>query len=119
MRGAVDERAGGECGVGAEVGDFEGATLGDREGVEGEIEIEFVGIAEIVGEAPALLVARTDESDGGLAEGAGEVRDVVEMGFETLGGGLELKLIGSGGGGKLQLEGFLGLGGLWGRAFHS
>jgi len=77
MRSAGDERAGGESGIGAQVGNFEGATLGDREGVEGEIEIEFVGIAEIVGEAPALLVARTDESNRGLAEGAGEMRDVV------------------------------------------
>ena len=119
MRGAGDERASGEGGVGAKVGDFEGATLGDGESVEGEIEGEFVGIAEIVGEAPALLVARTDEGDRGLAESAGELCNVVEVRFETLGGGLELKLIGSGGGGKLQLEGFLGLGGLWGRAFHS
>jgi hypothetical protein len=30
-----------------------------------------------------------------------------------------LELIGSGGAGKLQLEGFLGLGGLLRRAFHS
>ena len=66
-----------------------------------------------------MLVARTNESDGSLAEGAGEVRDVVEMRFETLGCGLELELIGSGGAGKLQLEGFLGQWGLLGRAFHS
>ncbi len=119
MRCAVDEGAGGECGVGAEVGDFEGATLGDSESVEGEIEIEFVGIAEIVGEAPALLVAGTDEGDGGLAEGAGELGDVVEVIFETV-GLEELELVGNAGAGKLQLEGFLGR--QWGllrRAFHS
>ena len=119
MRGAGDERAGGEGRVGAKVGDFESATLSDGEGVEGEIEGEFVGIAEIVREAPALLVARTDEGDRGLAEGAGELCNVVEVRFETLGGGLKLELIGSGGAGKLQLEGFLGLGGLLRRAFHS
>lgn len=70
-------------------------------------------------ETPALLVARTDEGDGSLAEGAGELRDVVEVGFETLGGGLELELIGRCGAGKLQREGFLGRRGLLGRAFHS
>src|SRR3954454_14829180 len=71
-----------------------------------------------MGEAPALLVARTDQGDGSLAEGAGKMRDVVEIGFEALGGGL--KLVGKAGAGKLQLEGFLGRWrGLLNRAFHS
>jgi hypothetical protein len=60
--------------------------LRDSEGVEGEIEIErFVFGAEVVRETPALLIARTNEGDGSLAKRAGEVRDVVEMRFETFG----------------------------------
>ena len=31
-----------------------------------------------------MLIARANEGDGRLAEGAGELRDVVEMRFETL-----------------------------------
>jgi hypothetical protein len=84
MRSAVHKRAAGEGRVRAQVGDFESATLGDGEGVEGEIETEFVGVAEIMGEAPALLVAGANEGDGSLAEGAGELGDVVEVIFEAV-----------------------------------
>ena len=40
--------------------------------------------AKIMREPPALLIARTNERHRRLAERAGELRDVVEMRFETL-----------------------------------
>ena len=76
-----------------------------------------MGIAEIVREAPALLVARTDERDGGLAERAGELRDVVEMRFEAF--DIFFKLMRKTGARELELQSLLGWLGLWNRASHS